>query len=238
MTYLNASAVAQALGIYKSEAARAVSIQYVFNHFSKEKPGSSPRQRMKHAFDSSVAHADTRISLLDVYESAFFSAYENYSHDAVAIAALCSPFLRKDIGIRDFDASGMFPRITDETVKRAYLLQEEATEIKKTADLNHKGPRSDNDRFSREAYFLACINLFEIMYKVESSDVSYESLSNHLRYDLICAPRYVNRNTRFGRMLAEAVDTMEGKIVEQLKLFARVHLELKKDDDGPRLNCK
>lgn len=236
-TYPNASVAAQTLGIYESEAAKIASIHFIFNHFSKQKPDSAPLRRMQHAFNATIAHAATRISLIDGYEPAFFSANEYYSHDAITIATLCSPFLKKDSGIKDFGTSKVPPRITGDIVRHAYLLQKDAIEIKETADLDHKGPRADNDCFSKEAYFLAWVNLFEKMYHVENSDVSYESLSDHLRYDLICASRYVNHSTAFGSIVADAVDTMKDKILEQLKLSPCVHLDIRKDD-GPKLDFR
>jgi hypothetical protein len=72
---------------------------------------------------------------------------------------------------------------------------------------------------------------------IENSDVSYEILSNHLRYDLICASRYVNHNTTFGSAVADAVDIMEDKILEHLKFFPCVQLSISKED-GPKLNFR
>ena len=68
----NASVLVQALGIYESEAAETASIHFIFNHFSKQKPNSSPLQRMQHAFNSTMDHAAARIRLIDGYEPAFF----------------------------------------------------------------------------------------------------------------------------------------------------------------------
>jgi len=230
--YPSAPSVAQELGIYESDVVEAASIHFIFNHFSKQKSYSPPLQRMKHAFDSSITHVNMRINLLNGYEIAFFPEDNSYDRDALAIAVLCSPFLKADSGVKDLDIDGLPERITDTTVKHAFTIQEESIAIKEMADLDYKGLRADNDGFSKEAYFLSYINLLERMHSVESSEGDYDNLSDHLRYDLICAKRYVNQGTLFGRVLSNAVNDMEDKVVKHLKSQARISLVIRKND-GP-----
>lgn len=236
--YPSAPIVAQELGLYESDVVEAASIHFIFNHFSRQKSYSPPLQRMQHAFDSSITHVNMRINLINGYEIAFFPEDQSYDRDAMVIAALCSPFLKKDSSVKDLDIDGLPARITDETIRRAYSIQEDAIAIKETADLDHKGLRSDNDRFSKEAYFLSYIHLLEKMHMVECLPTpTYDSLSDHLRYDLICAPRYVNKNTLFGRIMTNAIDQMEDKVVAQLKPFTRIYIILGKDG-GPEPSPK
>lgn len=232
--YPDAAAMTQALGISEDKTTHIASAHFIFNHFSKQKSHCTPLQRIRMAFHSAVSHATSRIYMLDGCGPAFFSANENYNRDAITIAAICSPFLQKDSGTRDM---GIGSSITDETVHQAYLIQEDAAAIRNTADIDYKGPRGDNDSFLKEAYFLAGINLFEKMNLAENPDVTYESLSDHLLHDLICASRYVNRNTGFGYMLAKNIEMMEDRIVERLKLYTPVHIIID-NDDGPKLNFK
>lgn len=216
-TFHTAKSLAQELGL-GDDIVASTTVPFIFNHFSRQIPYGLHSERMRYAFENAAKHLTVRTQLDLNYRSVHFGTGTNADMDALTIAVYCSPYLTQNTKLAELTIQDLPGWITQSTVDKAYQIQQEAIRLKEQADLDFRPTKvAANDGFSKEAYYLGILTLLDKMIRIDNAAPTYDEMSDHLRYDLLCAPKYIAMDTAFDRAVIQAVDMMEDKMVEELK---------------------
>ncbi len=196
-------------------------VRFVFKHYAGDKGVAEGRaQRLRLASAFSKEHFKLAYGLCRANEDTFLKGSDKKKRNALYLAVICGDEILKDIQDKDFLLSGAKMKNVRKLIEDARRIQFEAYHLRVSSDLDCKPRRGEPvPSISREGAFLAHINLYTKMC-VLAKETDFNTLSDHLRYDLICAPRYLSRNKnwgKWGRVIAQEMDMWEDRILDILK---------------------
>lgn len=212
----------RAFGISARRWAERGAIGFVFKHYAGENGTAEGRaKRLRLASMLSENHIAFRYAICRANEDTFLQGSDKRKRKALHLAVICGDELLKDIKEKDFFLFGKDINTVRQTIEDARRIQREADSLRESSDIDFEvRPGRPILSISREGAFLAHINLYAKMCVLKSSgEMDFDTLSDHLRYDLICAPRYLSKNRnwgQWGREIAQELDMWEDQIVEIL----------------------
>ena len=227
-------------GISARQWAEKGAIKIVFAHFSRDKAAIEGRaRRFRLASTLSENHIKLAYALCRANEDTFLKGSDRKKRSALHLAVICGDELLKSIQEKDFALFGANRKKVQKTIEDARRIQLEANELRRTSDLDCQiTPGKPALSVSREGAFLAHINLYIKMCVLKlSGEMDFDTLSDHLRYDLICAPRYLSNNKswgQWGQEIAQEMDNWEDQIIGILSKSSNITNLTLVGQDRPR----
>lgn len=213
------SSLRQIFGITRGGKVGTSALDFVFNHYASQNAAIRERaQRYKLSVAQSTRHVGLRLNLYYEYVEDFLNGFHYSSRAPLRLAVICGGDLLEKISEDDLIKGGISPARAGRYLREARQLQAEADLMRASNDLDFRPPHPGwKCTPSRAAAFLAHIDLFSKVYSMRwGEDRDYDTLCDHLRDDLICAPRYIDTGTAYGGAMAAALDQWEDEIVAHL----------------------
>lgn len=215
----SSSSLRDKFGIAHGDKFDLCAIDLVFTYYAARNAAIQERtQRYKVSLVQSARYLHPRLNVYKLYAEDFLKGTDKNSRDPLRLAVICGDKLLGRIKAENLMGSGMTPAEAKSCITDARKIQQQANFIRESSDLDYRPVRLvDTAKPSRMAAFLAHIDLFSKVADLRYSvDLDHDTLSEHLRYDIICAPRYLDTDTEYGYALTAALDQWEDEIVAQL----------------------
>ncbi len=226
----NPSSLRRAFGIAGQEKVAIAALNVVFRHYADTNAAIPARaNRYKISMAQSARHVKLRLSVHNDYAEDFLKGRPRELRSALRMAVICGEDLLNNIKIEDFLKAGIKPENARRYIETARRIQRESNEIRLSSDIDYK-PLSGVTAAKplRESMLLAHIDLLTKIFEMRwGRSKDYDTLSDHLREDVIFAPGYLDKKTTCGRVMAAALDEWEDEIIAFLsKVSPLTNLEL------------
>lgn len=226
----NPSSLRKEFGIARREKVAIAALNVVFKHYADTNAAIAEKSnRYKISMEQSTRHVKLRLALHDAYAEDFLTGRPRELRSALRIAVICGKDLLDNIKTNDFLDAGIKPENAQKYIEMARQIQRESNAIRLSSDIDHR-PLADTilAKPLPESALLAHIDLFTKVFEIRWGQVmDYQTLSDHLREDIIFAPGYLDKETACGRDISAALDEWEDEIIAFLSRMSPLkNLEL------------